>query len=296
MKNIKLSIIILSFNTQELTIDCLSSLKSLENEIPFEVIVVDNNSSDESVEKIKKFKFAKSKLKLIESSKNVGFGRGNNLAKDVVKGEFVLLLNSDTVVKGGTLGSTVKYLKENSEVGVVTCKMILPDGSLDKDARRSFPTPWVSLTHLVLHLDKLFPKSKIFSKYWYGYKSPDEIHDIDVAQGAFFLTTKKTLDDVGWFDEEYFLDGEDIDLSWKIKKTGKRIMYFPKAEIIHIKKASKHKSSIDDRKKFVASGMDSMELFYRKRLWKSYPIYLNTIVVVGIRIIKYYRILRISIN
>ena len=161
---------------------------------------------------------------------------------------------------------------------------------MDKDARRSFITPWVGLTHLVLKLDRLFPESKTFAKYWYGYESPDKVHEVDVIQGAYFLTTKKVLDEVDWFDEDYFLDGEDIDICWKIKKTGMKIMYYPKVSIIHVKGASKGKKNNKDtnvtkkeKVKFRTQGVRSMEIFYRKRMWDQYPLILNYLVIVGIR-------------
>ena len=185
---VKLSIVILSYNTKDLLRDCLNSLVRVEDELPFEVIVVDNASIDGSVELIEK-EF--SKVKLLKNGKNLGFARGNNKAQGVVKSKYVLFLNSDTIVKRNTLKETVNYLERNEKIGAVTCKIILPTGELDKDARRSFPTPWVSLTHLVFKLDKVFPKSKLFSLYWYGYKSEDETHEVDVIQGAFFMTRKK---------------------------------------------------------------------------------------------------------
>jgi GT2 family glycosyltransferase len=174
----------------------------------------------------------------------------------------------------------------------------LPDGSLDKDARRSFPTPWVALTHFS-KLDKIFPTSQFFSRYWYGYISSDTIHDIDSLQGAFCLSPKRLLDDIGWFDETYFLDGEDIDLCWKIHEAGYRIVYFPPVSITHIKGASKGKihtkikRSVDSRKRFVLSGLASMEIFYRKHLWKRYPFFVNWLVLFGIRTLTLFRLIHL---
>ena len=203
-KKVELSIVVLSYNTTDLLKDCLDSLEKVKDEVNFEVIVVDNDSTDGSPEMIKN---NYSYVHLIQKNKNVGFAAGNNSARNVVNGEYVLLLNSDTIVEKNTLRETLKYLKGARDIGALTCKLVLPNGDLDKDARRSFITPWVGLTHLVLKLDRLFPKSKTFSQYWYGYESPDKIHEVDVIQGAYFLTRKKVLDEVSWFDEDYFLDG-----------------------------------------------------------------------------------------
>ena len=233
-------------------------------------------------------------VKVITSSENLGFARGNNLARSVCKGKYVLFLNSDTIVHKDTLKKTLKYMEDNDDVGAVTCKIVLPNGDLDRDARRSFPTPWVSLTHLALPLDRMFPKSRLFAQYWYGYLSEDVEHEVDVIQGAFHLARKEVLDDIGWFDEEYFLDGEDIDLCWKIKEAGWKIMYYPKVEITHVKKASKKNPSKEQRRRFAKAGVESMELFYRKRLWNEYPLVLNVFIIAGIRVIKYVRLRKLK--
>lgn len=275
----KLSIVILNYNTEDLLKNCLGSLEGVRNECDFEVIVVDNASSDGSVPMIKKdFGW----VHVIENKENSGFAKGNNLARTKVKGSYVLILNSDTEVPKGTLQGCLKYLEDNTDVGVVTCKTVLPSGKLDRDARRSFPTPWVSLTHFS-GLDKVFPKSRHFARYWYGYMDSDVIHDVEVVQGAFCMARREVLDEVGWYDERYFLDGEDIDLCWKIKEAGHRIVYNPEFTVKHIKKGTKGKlrSLV-----FVMAGVESMEIFYRTRLWKRYPFFINFLVIVGIKIIR----------
>lgn len=292
-----LSIIIISYNTKNLILDCLKSLERVSGEIDFEVIIVDNRSTDGSQVGIRQFKSTNSKLaiKLIENEENIGFARGNNLAKKYCQSRYVLFLNPDTLVHKRVLIKTLEYLKSHEKVGVVTCKMKLPQGGLDIDARRSFPTPWVSFTHMVIPLDRMFPKSKVFAKYWYGYLPEDKVHEIDVAQGAFFLTRKKVLDQVGWFDEDYFLDGEDIDLCFRIKEVGWKIVYYPRVAITHVKKASKRSPRKSDRRKIVSAGVDSMELFYRKRLWDRYPAIINISVVIGIKVVKLIRAMKLFV-
>ena len=298
MKKPELSIIILNYNTRELLDGCLQSLEKVINEIYFEVVVIDNGSEDDSVEFVrKKYKW----VKIFETGENLGFARGNNFAKDIVNSEYVLFLNTDTVVPAGTLSGSLGYLKKH-KLGALGCKLMLSDGSLDKDARRSFITPWIGLVHLFLKLDRIFPRSKLFAKYWYGYISDDEIHEVDALQGAFFLTTKNILDKVGWFEEDYFLDGEDIDLSWKIKNLGYKIVYYPEVSIIHIKGATKGKNrkskkyiSFNDKLKYRLSGVDSMEMFYRKRLWDRYSLIVNYIVLIGIKALKILRIIKLII-
>lgn len=296
----ELSIVILNYNTKDLLKQCLASLEKVKKEVPFEVIVSDNNSTDGSGEMVTKF-FPQ--VRLIKNKENLGFAAGNNVARKYCQGEFVLFLNSDTIVKPKALKKSVDFMKKEKDVGALTVKLVLPSGELDKDARRSFPTPWVAFTHLVLRLDRVFPKSPLFAKYWYTFLPEDEVHEVDVIQGAFFLTRKKILDDVGWFDEDYFLDGEDIDLSWKIKNKGWKIVYYPKAFIIHIKGASKGKSKYTNKKvsfreklKFRLAGATSMEIFYRKRLWKRYPLILNLLVLAGIKTLKFARIIKVLLS
>ena len=282
MKQIDLSVIVVSYNTKKVLYNCLSSLKDVSYELKMEIIVVDNASTDGSPEMVKdKFE----SFQLIKSKENVGFSAGNNLAREKVHGKYVLFLNSDTEVPAGTLKGTVRYMELHKDVGALTCRTILPNGKDDRDARRSFPTPWVALSHF-LYLDRLLPKSKLFARYWYGYISPEVEHEVDVLQGAYFLSKKDVLDSVDWFDESYFLNGEDIDLSWKIKKAGWKIKYVPEFSILHIKKASKRGKH---RFKNEVSGVKSMELFYRRRMWDRYPTVVNWTVIAGIHGMKVIR-------
>ena len=299
MSKPKFSIIILSYNTKDLLKDCLQSLEKVTKEVDFEIIVSDNGSVDGSAQMVKNL-FPN--VELVENGENLGFAAGNNRAKNICKGKYILFLNSDTIVRKNTLKETIKYLDENKNVGALTCKLVLPNGDLDKDARRSFITPWIGFVHLFLKLDRLFPKSKLFARYWYGYISPDKIHEVDAIQGAFFLSRKEILDKVGWFDEDYFLDGEDIDLCWKIKEAGWKIMYYPKVSIIHIKGASKGKKikvinvSLSEKIKYRMSGVNSMEIFVKKRLTSKYSPIVITLVLIGIKIIKAVRFIKVKLG
>jgi len=268
-----LSIVILNYNTKELTLACVDSIIRNTKNLEYEIIVVDNGSSERFPET--------PKVKIIRNKENLGFAAGNNMARSVVKGEYVLFLNSDTLVPKETLKETVFFMNKNKVYGALGVKTILPSGELDRDARRSFPTPWVAFTHFS-GLDMVFPNSKTLAKYWYGYKLADETSQVDVLQGAFFLVRKNVLDEVDWFSEDYFLDGEDIDLSWKIKEAGYKIVYYPKYFITHIKKATKNKVGL----KYAGRGVEAMEIFYKKHLWNRYPWLLNIFVVLGIKILK----------
>ena len=297
--NPELSVIILNYNTKELLRGCLASVKKYQDEVPLEVIVSDNASTDGSPDMVRReFPW----VRLVEGE-NEGFAKGNNRAKNLVRGKMVLFLNPDTIVKKDVFFKTVRYLKENKGVGALSCKLVLPSGEMDKDTRRSFPTPWVSLTHLILKLDRIFPKSPLFARYWYGYLPENATHPVDAIQGAFFLSWKKILDRVGWFDEGYFFDGEDLDLCWQIRKAGYEIVYYPEVSIIHVKgvtkgksKKWKHKVSAKQRLKIRLAGVNSMERFYRKNLWKKYPLAFNFLMIVAIKIFKVVRWIGVTLK
>lgn len=273
MKKPTLSIIVLNHNTKDITINCLKSIENVKKEVDLEVILSDNASIDGSVEAIKK-KF--SWVKIIEGP-NISFSNGNNRARKKVRGKYILLLNSDTLVHNGTLKKCIEYFEKNKNIGALSCKLVLPNGSLDKDARRRFPTPWMSFNRLFLKNGK---------EYWYEDISPELTHEVDAIQGAFFLTTKKILDQVNWLDEKLIFDGEDLDLSFQIKKVGYKIIYYPDVSITHIKKASKNNFSGIARK---MQGINSMEYFYRKNLWNNYPLLFNYFVLLGIKFLKLLR-------
>jgi GT2 family glycosyltransferase len=277
----ELSIVILNYNTKAVLENCLKSLEKVKKEADFEVIVVDNASVDGSPEMVRR-KFPK--FKILVNQQNLGFAKGNNVARKQVKGKYILFLNSDTIVNSGAIAKTLEFIKNDNKIGAISCKVLLQSGELDKDTRRSFPTPWVSFTHFS-HLDRIFPNSKIFAKYWYGYKDPKITQEVDVIQGAFFMSPKKVLDEVDWFDEDYFLDGEDIDLCWKIKDKGYKINFYPEVNILHIKKASKSKNKTTS----TSSGINSMEIFYKKRMWKKYPLIINYLVLIGIKTLRIVR-------
>lgn len=313
---VELSVIILNYNTKELLKQCLNSL--LENHElrirnqEYEVIVVDNGSTDNSVEMVKEFinkhsrQFAsgteslsrerkvrvphirensrKPPIKLIENRANLGFAKGNNQGIKVAKGKYVLLLNSDTVVEKDTLSVMVKFMEENPKVGVATCRVELPDGKLDPACHRGFPTPWASLTYF-LGLEKLFPKSKIFAQYHQTFKDLNTIHEIDSLTGAFYFVRHTVVNRVGLLDEDYFMYGEDLDWSYRIKQAGWKIMYLPDVKITHLKRQSGRENvSAEERKKATGYFYSTMKLFYQKHYQDKYPFFINWLMIWGINL------------
>lgn len=281
---IKLSIIVLSYNTKDLVIRCLQSVeaavKGLES---VEIIVVDNGSTDNSVESIK---VEDEKIQIIENGKNLGFAKGNNLGLKKATGKFILLLNSDTLLEKDTIHKMLKFMEENPQIGVATCRVEFPDGSLDPACHRGFPTPWASLSYF-LGLEKLFPKSRLFGQYHLGYLPIDKPHEIDSPSGAFYFLRREVIEKVGFLDEDYFMYGEDLDWSYRIKQAGFKIFYYPGAKITHFKKQSGRASEENKiRRETKEYFYETMKIFYRKHYLKKYPSLLNFLMMVGIEIKK----------
>ncbi len=301
MAEIELSIIILSYNTKELLQQCLDSLvEGCAGIRDYEVVVVDNGSSDGSVDYLKKLK----RIKLIENKENLGFAKGNNVGLKESKGKYVLFLNSDTVVYSGALKEALDFIKKHDEVGALIAKMILASGKMDPDCHRGFPTPWASITYF-LGLEKLFPKSKIFGQYHKNYLNLDENHEIDAGAGAFMLIPKKVINEVGSWDESYFFYGEDLDFFFRIKKAGYKVFFYAKPLLTHYKGASSGlrkeskgiaKNSKENRIKVAKASVEAMEIFYKKFYKDQYPIWLTSFVLIAIKIKGSFRILKHYLN
>lgn len=262
----KLSIVILSYNVRRLLTDCL---RSLPHHPDWEVIVVDNSSTDDSVAYIKKH-FPK--VKVMVNPVNRGFAAGNNTGIRRTAGEYVLLLNPDTIVYPRTIETVLQYIEQHPEVGAATCRVELPDGSLDYSCHRGFPTPWGALLHFV-GLKKLSPYT--------ASNVPNTIHEIDALTGAFALIRSQAGDKVGWLDEDYFWNGEDLDFCYKLKAAGWKIMYIPGVKITHFK-GSSAKATSASRRKWALDSTRVMELFYKKHLARKYPFFVNWAVYFSI--------------
>jgi GT2 family glycosyltransferase len=220
---------------------CLHSVYNAIKTIEAEIIVVDNNSFDGSCEMVKqKFK----KVQLIENKVNTGFSKANNQAIKLAKGQYILLLNPDTIVEETTFDTTLAFMDSHSDAGGLGVYMIDGKGNFLPESKRGLPTPWVAF-YKIFGLSKLFPKSKKFNRYHLGHLPKNEINEIEILSGAFMLMRKETLDKVGLLDEQFFMYGEDIDLSYRIIKGGYKNYYFPSTKIIHYKGESTKKSSVN---------------------------------------------------
>lgn len=252
----QLSIIIVNYNVEYFLEQCLHSVGAALKNLEAEVFVVDNNSVDGSVEMVKK-KFPE--VKLIANKENLGFSKANNLAIRQAKGKYILLLNPDTVVEADTFSKCISFMDLHSDAGGMGIKMLDGKGNFLPESKRGLPTPMVAF-YKIFGLSALFPKSKRFGKYHLGFLDKEQIHEIEILSGAYMLMRKQVLDKVGLLDENFFMYGEDIDLSYRIIKGGWKNYYFPDARIIHYKGESTKKSSVN----FVFVFYNAMIIFARK--------------------------------
>ncbi len=252
----KLSVVIVNYNVKHFLDQCLLSVKKAMEGLEAEVFVVDNNSVDGSVKMVRE-KFPE--VHLIANKTNTGFSKANNQAIQASRGEYILLLNPDTVVEDDTFTKIIAFMDEHPEAGGLGVKMIDGKGNFLPESKRGLPTPDVAF-YKIFGLSSIFPKSKIFGKYHLGYLDKDKTHEVEVLSGAFMLLQREALNKTGLLDEEFFMYGEDIDLSYRITQAGYKNYYFPETRIIHYKGESTKKSSIN----YVMVFYRAMAIFARK--------------------------------
>jgi GT2 family glycosyltransferase len=267
-QRIDLSVVILNYNTVDLTRICLQTvLASKLGKYAMEVIVCDNASSDGSMDMVRR-EFPE--VILIDNKKNIGFAAGNNPGIKRAKGRYILLLNSDTEVPSDTFKTMIAFMDATPEAGAATCKLVLPNGSMDPACHRGFPTPWVAFTYLS-KLESMFPRTTLFGEYHQQYKDLSTIHEVDCISGAFFMIRRECLRDVGLMDEEYFMYGEDIDWSYRVKQAGWKIMYNPTVNTLHKKKQSGRANILKKRRVTTEIYFHQYNwLFYKKHFEKKY--------------------------
>ena len=264
----KLTVIIVNYNVKFFVEQCLDSLERALDGIDSEVFVVDNHSSDGSIEYLKP-RFPK--VIFIESNHNLGFARANNMAIRQAEGQYVLLLNPDTFVGEQTIKQAIEFMDQHPKAGGAGVKMFNTDGTKALESRRGLPTPLTSF-YKMCGLCSKFPESRRFGKYYMGYLSWDKPERIDIISGAFCLMRKEALDKAGHLDEDFFMYGEDIDLSYRLLKAGYDNWYLP-LPVLHYKGESTHKSSF----RYVHVFYQAMLIFFKKHyghmhLWVTLPI------------------------
>lgn len=242
-----LSIVIVNYNVKYFLEQCLESVfgsdrklsGSNDKHLDLEVWVVDNASVDGSVEMVRE-KFPQ--VRLIANTDNVGFAKANNQALREAKGDIMLLLNPDTVVERDTLAKCVDFYASHPDCGGLAVKMINGEGTYLKESKRGFPTPATSF-YKISGLIRLFPHSRRFAAYYMGHLDDNETNKVDILPGAFLMISREAIEKVGLLDESYFMYGEDIDFSWRIKLAGFENYYYPETRIIHYKgECTKHGS------------------------------------------------------
>jgi len=261
----QLSVIIVNYNVKNLLRDCLLSVQKAAHSMDTEIIVVDNASSDGSVKMLKaEFK----ELKLIANTQNLGFSKANNQGIALAQGQYILLLNPDTIVYENTFEDCLKFSTQTNNCGGIGVQMLDAKNKFLKESKRGFPTPWSSLCRLSF-INKLFPNSALFNSYYLDHLSKDKNHKVEVLAGAFIWIKKNIIDEVGRYDEAYFMYGEDIDFSYRIQQSGYQNYYLGKVRILHYKGESTDKYSF----KYIEHFYGAMKIFSKKYYPKTYPIY-----------------------
>ncbi len=269
-----LSIVIVNYNAGRYLENCLRSIYAETKRIPFDVWVVDNNSEDESVSMVRR---SYPLVNLIENKDNPGFAKANNDAIDKCKGDYILLLNPDTLILENAVEKMVEFLDENPQTGVAGCKVLNKDRTLQLACRRSIPSPGVAFFRLT-GLSKLFPNSKMMAEYNLTYLDPDKPHQVDAVSGAFLMIRRKVIDSIGTLDERFFMYGEELDWCLRTKKAGWKVMYYPDAEIGHYKGECSRSNS----RKAAFEFHRSMYLFYKKHFADDYNPIINMVIYAGI--------------
>ncbi len=252
----KLSIIIVNYNVKYFLEQCLFSLRKACKGIESEVIVIDNRSSDGSLEYLKP-KFPE--VHFIKKEENLGFAKACNTGLKQSRGEYVLFLNPDTLVPEDCFSACFSFFEQHDDCGAIGVKMVDGSGHFLKESKRSFPSPFTSFYKLT-GLSRLFPRSRLFSRYHLGHLDDSQNHEVDVLAGAFMMIRKEVLEQTGGFDEVFFMYGEDVDLSYRIQKAGYKNYYLAETSIIHFKGESTRRGSLN----YVRMFYKAMSLFVHK--------------------------------
>lgn len=234
-----ISICIVSWNTKDLLYNCIDSIQKKTSGVSYEVIVVDNNSSDGSAKMVKQ-RFPN--CKLIESKNNNGFAKGNNLVLSVATGKYLLYLNPDTVLITNVLYGMFSFMEANKEIGAVGCKLLNQDGLIQFTCARTFPTLFNQFCYFIM-LNRLFPTSKSVSTIEMNYWDHKDSREIDCLSGACIFARKDIINKLRGFDENFFMYAEDVDLCYRIKREGWKLYYLANEEIYHLEGASSKKQS-----------------------------------------------------
>lgn len=294
----ELSIIILSYNVKDLILNCLKSINDNQpKNVVWQIIVVDNASTDDSVKAIRK-EFPE--VEIVQNDSNLGFSEGNNRGVPKASADTVLFLNPDTIIEGSVIQDSLAFLQKDSKIGALTCKVDLPNGTLDYSCHRGLPTPWNSLCYFS-GLAKLFPKIKLFAGYTASFLDINKTHQIDCGNGTFLMVKREAGEEIGWWDTDYFWNGEDIELCYRLKQAGWKFYYFAGGRIIHYKGSSsglwstaKVEVPKETKVRAARSAAQAMRIFYKKHYYPAYPPLLRDLIMTGINLLESYRLFKIN--
>lgn len=266
----QLSVIILNYNVRYFLELCVLSVQNAIQNLDAEIIVIDNNSQDDSCAMMKR-RFPN--VKLIENNENSGFPKGNNIGVSKAQGEYICILNPDTVVAEDTFTKVLAFVKKQKDLGIVGVKLIDGTGNFLPESKRGIPTPFVAFTKIT-GLYKIFPKT--FGKYYAQHLSENETGKVDILVGAFMLMKRDLYNEIGGFDENCFMYSDDIDLSYMALKKGKSNYYFHETSVIHYKGESTIKDGT-----YMKRFQEAMNFFYKKHFRVSFlfSVFMKTGIV-----------------
>lgn len=276
----QLSVIIVNYNVKHYVYQCLQSLRKAAEGIDWEVFVVDNNSSDGSVKYLKE-QYPPSdfpQLQIIANNDNPGFGKANNQAIRMAKGDYILLANPDTFASEDTLRRCLDFMDQHPDTGCLGVKMLYADGTFAPESRRGVPTPWASFCKIT-RLSKLFPHSKSFGNYYMQHLPIDEPAQVEIISGAFMMFKREVVEQIGVFDEAFFMYGEDIDISYRMLKAGYHNYYLP-TQILHYKGESSKQDSLS----YVNAFHKAMIIFFKKH-FNSHIFLLRILIYIAIYVL-----------
>lgn len=272
-----LAVVVVNYNAGALLSRCVAAV--LDAKLPVEVVVSDNGSADDSLERLRRDREHDSRLTILENRANLGFAKANNKAIPLTQAPYLLFLNPDCLVEPGTLERLTAFMDARPEVGMAGCLVLDPDGSEQVACRRSIPDPWIALKR-ILHLDRLSRGPKARRLNHHLEPLPSEPVEVEAISGSFMLVRRTALRDVGPLDEGYFLHCEDLDWYVRFHASGWRIAFVPDARVIHHKGACSASAPIAvERHKH-----RGMERFFRKHQYHRYPRPFSWLVIAGIRL------------
>jgi GT2 family glycosyltransferase len=274
MNRPQLSVCIVSYNVRDFIIQALHSIKRALRDISHEIIVVDNASVDGSVQAID---ITFPDVAVFTNIRNLGFSAANNIALRKTRGDYIVLINPDTIVQEDTFSKLIAFMEKTPDAGAVSCKILNPDGSFSIDSRHSIPTPMTAFWKLI-GFNRLFPQSKIFGRYNLTYLDPDQSYSVDAISGSFMFIRKKTIEKVGLLDENFFMYCEDVDYCYRIAKCGWKIYYYPETSIVHYKGESTKKNNLD----YIITFNKSLYIFYKKYFHQKYVFPFKFIILLGV--------------